>query len=492
MATLIVVNDPKEWPFHIPGVDVVDARNYLTKAEFSELRNVKLFNLCRSYKYQSAGYYVSLLAEARGHRPQPSVTKIQDIKSQAIVRLVSSELDEVIQKSLARIHSDKFTLSIYFGRNMAKRYERLCLQLYNLFQAPMLRTQFVRDKDGRWQLRGVSAISGNQIPMSHREFVAQVAAEHFSGRGGRVRRKSPSRFDLAMLHNPDDPEPPSNETALKKFSKAAESMGIRSELIRRDDYARLAEFDALFIRETTYVNHHTYRFASRAASQGIVVIDDPVSIARCTNKVYLAELLTRHKIPTPKTLVVHRDNVDLVEAELGLPCVLKKPDSAFSQGVTKAGTSAELAEQLSRLLGESDLVVAQEFLPTTFDWRIGILDGRPLYACKYHMARNHWQIILQDGEAGNRYGRVEAVPVEVAPKRAVAVALKAAKQVGNGLYGVDVKQSGNKFFVIEVNDNPTIDAGEEDAILKDELYRRIMAVFLERIERQKRGTGGWQ
>ena len=134
MATLIVVNDPKEWPFHIPGVDVVDARNYLTKAEFSELRNVKLFNLCRSYKYQSAGYYVSLLAEARGHRPQPSVTKIQDIKSQAIVRLVSSELDEVIQKSLARIHSDKYTLSIYFGRNMAKRYERLCLHLYNMFQ----------------------------------------------------------------------------------------------------------------------------------------------------------------------------------------------------------------------------------------------------------------------------------------------------------------------------------------------------------------------
>ncbi len=490
MATLIVVNDPKEWPFHIPGVDVVDARNYLTKAEFSELRNVKLFNLSRSYRYQSIGYYVSLLAEARGHRPQPSVTKIQDIKSQAIVRMVSSELDEVIQKSLARIQSDKFTLSIYFGRNMAKRYERLSLHLFNLFQAPMLRTQFVRDKEGHWQLRSVSAISGNQIPESHREFVSQVAAEHFAGRGGRVRRKSRSRFDLAILHNPDDPEPPSNELAIKKFIKAADSMGIRAELITRDDYARLAEFDALFIRETTFVNHHTYRFASRAASQGIVTIDDPVSIARCTNKVYLAELMSRQKIPTPATLVVHRDNVDLVESELGLPCVLKKPDSAFSQGVSKAETTEQLAEQLKELLDESDLVVAQEFLPTTFDWRIGILDDRPLYACKYHMARNHWQIIHQGSDAHGRYGRVEALPVELAPRRAVSVALKAAKQIGNGLYGVDVKQSGDKFFVIEVNDNPTIDAGEEDTILKDELYRRIMAVFLTRIEHHKRGAGG--
>jgi glutathione synthase/RimK-type ligase-like ATP-grasp enzyme len=79
------------------------------------------------------------------------------------------------------------------------------------------------------------------------------------------------------------------------------------------------------------------------------------------------------------------------------------------------------------------------------------------------------------------------MPVEVAPPKAVRVALKAANHIGNGLYGVDVKQSGDKFYVIEVNDNPNIDAGIEDAVLKDELYRRIMAVFLQRIEQRKAG-----
>jgi glutathione synthase/RimK-type ligase-like ATP-grasp enzyme len=488
MATLIVVNDPKEWPFDIPGVDVVDARNYLTKSEFSELRQVKLFNLCRSYRYQSAGYYVSLLAEARGHRPQPSVNIIQDIKSQAIVRLVSSNLDEVIQQSLSRIQSDRFALSIYFGRNLAKRYDRLSLQLYNIFQSPLLRAQFVRDKDSRWQLRSVSTISASQIPDSHRDFVAQVAAQHFAGRGGRVRRRARMRYDLAILQRPDDPEPPSDPTALKRFVRAAESLGIRAELITRDDYARLAEFDALFIRETTFVNHHTYRFASRAANLGLVVIDDPVSIVRCTNKVYLAELLGRHQIPTPRTVVVHRDNVEQIETELGLPCVLKKPDSAFSAGVMKSTTAEELQDQLQRLFDESDLVVAQQFLPTTFDWRIGVLDGRALYACKYHMARNHWQIICHGAHPRQRYGRVETLPVELAPRRAVNVALKAARLIGNGLYGVDVKESEGRFYVIEVNDNPTIEAGEEDAVLREELYRRIMSVFLERIERSKQGS----
>jgi hypothetical protein len=38
-----------------------------------------------------------------------------------------------------------------------------------------------------------------------------------------------------------------------------------------------------------------------------------------------------------------------------------------------------------------------------------------------------------------------------------------------------------------VNDNPNIDAGVEDKILKGELYRRIMDVFLRRIERRKAG-----
>ena len=486
MSILIVANDPKTWPFQIPDVDVVDARSYLTLPEYSDLRGVKVFNLCKSYKYQSAGYYVSLLAEARGHKPLPSITTIQDLKSQSMVRLISDDLDDLIQKSLHPLHSGEFTLSIYFGRNMAKRYDRLCLHLFNLFQSPMLRAQFEHGTDG-WQIKSVTVIPADEVPESHWPFLVEVATEHFKGKGAKVRKKQRSRYDLAILWSPDDPEPPSNERAINKFIKAAESLGLDAELVGRDDYGRIAEFDALFIRETTQVNHHTYRFSRRAASEGLVVMDDPESIVRCANKVYLAEMLARHEIPMPKTVLVHKGNVDEVIQELGLPCVLKQPDSAFSIGVVKAKTREELDEKLKGFLAESDLVVAQEFLPTTFDWRIGILDGRPLYACKYYMAANHWQIIHRDHEGKKDYGKFETLPVEVAPAKAVRAALKAANHIGDGLYGVDVKQSGDKFYVIEVNDNPNIDAGIEDQVLKDEMYRRIMSVFLQRIEQRKAG-----
>ena len=103
------------------------------------------------------------------------------------------------------------------------------------------------------------------------------------------------------------------------------------------------------------------------------------------------------------------------------------------------------------------------------------------------MAPKHWQVIKSDETGGNRYGRFETLPVEMAPRRAVSAALRAANLIGDGLYGVDVKQSDDKFYVIEVNDNPNVDAGVEDQILRDELYNRVMSAFLHRIERRKAG-----
>jgi glutathione synthase/RimK-type ligase-like ATP-grasp enzyme len=154
-------------------------------------------------------------------------------------------------------------------------------------------------------------------------------------------------------------------------------------------------------------------------------------------------------------------------------------------GVVKVRTEEELSQKLEEFFEDSDLVVAQEFLPTDFDWRIGIIDRMPLYACKYYMAPGHWQIVKRDEQGEKDYGRLETMPIELAPRKAVQAALKAANLIGDGLYGVDVKESQGKFYVIEVNDNPNLDAGFEDRILKDELYRRIMQVFLNRIEQRK-------
>ena len=132
MSILIVVSNPSDWPLAIPGVCVVPARTYLTDPVFGDDRSAKVFNLCKSYRYQSIGYYVSLLAEARGHKPLPRVTTIEDLQSQNLVRLITEDLDDLVQRSLAPIKSNAFELSIYFGRNVASRYDLLSRRLFSL------------------------------------------------------------------------------------------------------------------------------------------------------------------------------------------------------------------------------------------------------------------------------------------------------------------------------------------------------------------------
>lgn len=482
MKKVIVVNNPAEWGFEIPDVEVVSAVNYLTKAEFPESKKLEIFNLCKSYSYQSYGYYVSLLAEARGHRAMPSIKTIQDMKSRTMIKVLSDEHDELIQKLLDGLVSEEFVLSIYFGRNIAKKYEKLSAALFRIFDAPFLQAHFVKAKK-KWLLQNVEPISANKIPEDHLEFAKDAAEDYFTNQKRYTGRKRNHLYDLAILVNENEATPPSNEKALNKFISAAKDLGMHAVLLQKDDAVKLAQFDALFIRETTNVNHHTYSLARKAEAEGLVVVDEPMSIMKCSNKVYLSELLNAKEVPTPQTVIVHKGNLDQMPWGLDMPVILKLPDSSFSLGVKKADTIEECRASVTKMLEKSALIIAQQFMPTDYDWRVCIFDGQPLFVCKYYMAKKHWQIIKKDSLGKMTYGNSDTLLAQAAPKKVVQTALKACNAIGKSLYGVDIKQVGNKFYVIEVNDNPNIDAGVEDSVLKDELYYKVMKVFRDRLDK---------
>lgn len=487
MSRLIIVERPERWPFEIPGVEVVAAREYLTGARFADLPRATVLNFCRSYAKNTTGYYVSLLAAARGHRPLPSVTTAQGMLVDSVLRVVSSELHDLVQSSLKPLRSGRFDLSVYFGRNTAERYRRLSRELFNHVPIPFLRARFDRDADGVWTLSTVKAVPASDVPEAHRDFIIEAAQRFFRRPAGETAARRDYRFDLAILWSEKDEQAPSDAGAIRKFVKAADAIGIKAEVIAPEDFGRLEIYDALFIRETTQVGHHTHRFALRAAAAGLVVVDDPESIVRCTNKVYQFELFRRAGVPAPETLVVHRDNRDQVAGTVGLPCVLKDPTGAFSSGVVKAETTEEVSAALDRLLEESELVIAQEWAPTAYDWRVGVLDRRPLFASRYHMARGHWQIVHPGAARSWKYGRVEAVALDDVPPRVIEVALAAANLMGAGLYGVDVKiLDDGRVVVTEVNDNPNIDSGCEDGGTGIDIYRTVMEFFARRLEARVR------
>ena len=235
--------------------------------------------------------------------------------------------------------------------------------------------------------------------------------------------------------------------------------------------------------QTTAVAHHTYRLVRRAEAVGMVVIDDPLSILRCTNKVYLAELLSRQDSGTSN----HRGASKEPNAGCRNHHLPVRAEATRQRLFTRGGQSescGRIAAVLDKFL-DSELVIVQQYMQTDFDWRIGLLDGRPLWACKYHMARGNWQIAKHADDSKATFGKCETLPIKLAPRKCVALAEKAASLIGNGLYGVDLKESEGQFFVIEINDNPNLDSGVEDRVLREELYRRIMESFVKRIEKMK-------
>lgn len=486
MPNLLVTSDPSRVPAGLDDTLVVTPHEYVTSAAYRDRSDVRVINLCRSYRYQKEGYYASLLALARGHHPLPTLRTIQEAKSPTIARAISHDLGDLIDAAFARETVTSATRWIYFGREANDLHPELSAALFSRLPLPIMRASFARHpRKGTWTLQQCAPVGLDGIPPEHDAVLGQRLAE-FLQRRVRSRRRDIRRYDLAILRDPEESTPPSNEGALRCFQDAARAEGFAVELIGRDDFGRVAEFDALFIRETTAVNHRTFRFAQRAAAEGLVVMDDPESILRCTNKVFLAEVLEKHGIPAPRTMIAHRRNTDDVARALGFPLVLKQPDSSFSQGVLKVEDLASYKDACARLFNRSDLLVAQAFTPSTFDWRIGVLRRQPLYACRYYMARQHWQIIKREpGRSECEEGTSDAVALEEVPSAILDAALRAADLMGDGLYGVDVKDVEGKALVIEVNDNPSIDAGYEDALLGDRLYRQIMAEFRRRLDARR-------
>lgn len=266
-------------------------------------------------------------------------------------------------------------------------------------------------------------------------------------------------------------------SALVKFHHAAMEQGHTFEFLFKDDIDYVPEYDAIFIRATTDPKNATYLVSRLAELHGLRVIDDSRSIVVCCNKVHLYLLLQKFGIPFPKTRFLTKDEMseeyikELFE-ELGKIIVLKAPTTNFSKHVEKVRDASRFQKVAKRFFRRSDVIVAQEFVSTEFDWRIGVLNGEPIFACRYYMANGYWKIRRCTG--GKVYwGNIVSVKLENVPKKVVETALKAANTVGKGLYGVDLKARNGKVYVIEVNDNPSIDAGYEDGA-NPELYDKII------------------
>lgn len=476
MQIVIVTDDISSWAF-LKECSVISADDYLKGSPYQS-NSLRVINLCQSYEFQTVGYYVSLLAAAQDQKVTPSIQTMQDLNT-SLSQQFLEDMASDIQKSLKNHRKEEVTIRIYFGETPKKSFALLVKRIYEMFPLPLL-TLSLTQQNGVWSVKNLSILKAQNIPAKEKEFMQEMAKTYLSKKRFYAGpNKKQHFFHLAILHEPQEQNPPSGKKTLEKFAQAGESLGIHVDFIEKNDIKILHEYAGLFIRATATVNHYTYQFARYAAQENIVVIDDPLSIVKCRNKVYQAVSLQNHNIRTPHTIIVSKYQQNNIS--IPFPCVIKRPDSGYSLDVVKANNEKELRKALKQFFKFSDLVIVQAFLPTEFDWRIGIIDRTPLYAMRFYMAKDHWQV-TNWASTTERYGTDMCVPLEEVPDGVMQVALRAANLMGDGLYGVDVKSCNDEHYVIEVNCNPGIDYGDEDRIIGDELYKKIMSVFLQRMQ----------
>lgn len=482
-SLLVLIDQISDWNPYYPSHQVLAINEYLS--DYAETKGY-VINLCRDYSYLGTGYYGSLLAEARGGHVFPSVRAISELNNfEAGVPLSlrhGYQLDSLYKSSVAG--GGSVELRMYFGQVDRPELASVARRLFETFAFPVVDYILTRHRAGVWTVTEVNCRSLDDLDDSAQTNFAE-ALNVFSSKVWRSRRANRSyKYDVAILHNPEEALPPSNKGALKAFAKAGKEVGLNVEFIIYKEAARIAEYDALFIRETTKIDHHTFRIAQSAENQGLLVIDSPTDILRCTNKVYLHERLLRLKVDTPKTrlIMVQQDyDTDALITELGLPIIVKVPDGSFSIGVEKAKNRDQLEACIQRLGEHSAILLLQEYMPTDYDWRIGILNDKVLYACRYYMAKSHWQIYNHSARS-NKSGNADAMAIEDVPKTVIKAALKAAKAMGSGFYGVDLKECAERVVIIEVNDNPSIDMGVEDLYAGNQLYKNIMTIMLNKLD----------
>lgn len=510
-----------ERPDHsaLAGQMAVTPDDYLEgRSEETLSESLTVINLCRSYQYLSRGYYVSLLADARHQRALPTLRMIEEITNpyayfmalrgagvetiefrvvggrRVLPKLIvpSGTKDSPDQEGGSPLVSDGspqgparyrpsqgdlVEVTSIFGRSLDARFRRHCAAVHKVYPFPLLRIRVYRDED-LWKVGQILPLSISSIDQRERDLLLETLE---------VRRFVPTppaasslANRIAVLMDDDDPYAPSDEDTLDELEKVGERSGAIVERIDKEDLAVLPEYDALFIRTVTGMDHYSFLFAQRAKSLGMPVIDDPQATVRCSNKVYLHELFKKAGLPTPRTVTVSRKST-LAEAHaLGFPLIVKQPDGTFSAAVKRASNEDELQTITREMFKRSPLLTLQEYRPTEFDWRVGVLGGSVLYVCKYYMVSGHWQIVSAT-RGRPKYGRVEAVPRDQAPPAVTQLALDAAALIGDGLFGVDVKETEEGLVIIEINDNPDLWVGEEDGAEGDRLYEALIDHFQLRI-----------
>lgn len=213
----------------------------------------------------------------------------------------------------------------------------------------------------------------------------------------------------------------------------------------------LPHFDAIIPRISNSMTRYGCAVVRQFEMQKVWSASSSIAIARVRDKLRSQQILTKAGIDTPKT-VVSRNTADIDDLldQIGLPVIIKLAVGTHGNGVVLAETkkAAKSALQAFYLYNEDGTnILLQEYVKESagVDIRAFVVGSRVVASMKRQS--------LDDDFRSNLHKGGEGASIKLTPEE-TRIAVKAAREMGLHIAGVDMMRSSRGPLVLEVNASP--------------------------------------
>jgi gamma-F420-2:alpha-L-glutamate ligase len=208
--------------------------------------------------------------------------------------------------------------------------------------------------------------------------------------------------------------------------------------------------DLVLSRTGAGTNYFTRSVMRQIEKFGIPVFNDADSISRVSDKLLTSQLLVKENLPIPKTILVNGDvDIELIEKEIGFPCVVKATSGSKGKTVHLCHNKKDFAGLMSLLASISlkKTMIIQEFVdaqPGT-DLRVWVIGGKTVVAMKRTGTEGDFRANISQGGTAELFEITDEVDY---------LARETARVLGLQIAGVDLLFDREGYKICEANSSP--------------------------------------
>jgi glutathione synthase/RimK-type ligase-like ATP-grasp enzyme len=203
-------------------------------------------------------------------------------------------------------------------------------------------------------------------------------------------------------------------------------------------------------RTGSATNYFTAALYRQIEKFNIPVINTADSILTVKDKLLTSQVLAKSNLPTPKTMLMNFPvDCDLVESEIGFPCVVKLVSGSKGKGIYLCQSKKffnELMALVDNLKSRKSMII-QEYMDHAVgsDLRVWVIGGKTVFAMKRTAPEGDFRANISNGGTGESFEITEEIDF---------LARETARVMGLDIAGVDLLFDHDGFKICEANSSP--------------------------------------